>query len=71
MKQVQRDAEPFLDPGIYRILCTSISIFDSAVTLLGSPPPGGVTMPGPAHIACVRAMLEALGIGDEEPFLFS
>lgn len=60
-----------MDPDIYRILCTSISIFDSAVTLLGSPPPGGVTMPGPAHLACVRAMLEALGIGDEEPSLFS
>jgi len=57
-----------VDAGLYRILCTSISIFDSAMTLLGDPPPGGVTMPGPAHIACISAMLGSLGIRSKNPF---
>jgi hypothetical protein len=56
------------DAGLYRILCTSISIFDSAITLLGDPPPEGVTMPGSAHIACIRAMLGSLGIGGKNLF---
>jgi hypothetical protein len=38
------------------------------MTLLGDPPPGGVTMPGPAHIACISAMLGSLGIRSKNPF---
>ncbi len=51
---------------LHRILSTSISIFDSAITLLGDPMPEGVQLPGPAHIACIRSILASLGIGDEE-----
>ncbi|MGA3175656.1 MAG: hypothetical protein ABSE25_14705 [Syntrophorhabdales bacterium] len=69
MKGVRGDAKRLeLDPGLHRIVRTSILIFDSAVTLLGEPPEEGVTMPGPAHIACIRSMLASLGIGEDEPF---
>jgi hypothetical protein len=51
---------------LHRILSTSISIFDSAITLLGEPSAGGVQMPDPAHIACIRNILSSLGIGEDE-----
>jgi hypothetical protein len=51
---------------LHRILSTSISIFDSAITLLGEPSADGVHMPGPAHIACMRNILCCLGIGEDE-----
>jgi hypothetical protein len=51
---------------LHRILSTSISIFDSAITLLGEPSADGVQMPGPAHIACMRNILSCLGIGEDE-----
>ena len=47
---------------LYRILATSISIFDSAITLLGGPPACGVSFPGPAQVACMRYILHGLGI---------
>lgn len=51
---------------LHRILSTSISIFDSAITLLGEPSACGVQMPGSAHVACIRNILISLGIGDEQ-----
>lgn len=54
---------------IYRILATSITIYDSAITLLGEPSPDGVTMPDPAHIACVKNILASLAV-DEDDVLF-
>lgn len=51
---------------LLRILSTSISIFDSAITLLGEPSSGGVQMPGPAHIACIRNILSSLGVGEDK-----
>jgi hypothetical protein len=51
---------------LHRILSTSISIFDSAITLLGEPSDCGVQMPGSAHIACIKNILTCLGIGDED-----
>ena len=72
MKHVRGDVERFAaDPHLYRIVYTSVSIFDSAIALLGDPPPEGVKMPGPAYIACIRAMLIGLGVGVEEPFPFT
>ena len=38
---------------LLRILSTSISIFDSAITLLGEPSSGGVQMPG-ARAYCLH-----------------
>lgn len=52
--------------NLHRILSTSISIFDSTITLLGEPSAGGVRMPGSSQIACMRNILTCLGIGDEE-----
>lgn len=52
---------------IHRILRTSIAVFDSAITLLGEPSGCGVSLPGPAGIACMRYILHCLGIGGEAP----
>jgi hypothetical protein len=53
---------------IYRLVMTSITIFDSAISLLGEPALEGITMPDPAHRACVKKLLESLcgGGGDVE-----
>ena len=51
---------------LHRILSTSISIFDAAITLLDEPSAEGVRMPGPAHIACMRNILACLGTGKNE-----
>ena len=50
---------------LHRILCTSIAIFDSAITLLGEPSACGVSLPGPAEIECMRYILHSLGIGED------
>jgi hypothetical protein len=51
---------------LHRILCTSISIFDSAIRLLGEPPDEGVQLPDDAHADCIISILTNLGIGGEE-----
>ena len=62
----QRGTRCSLSDDLFRIVSTSISIYDSAITLLGEPPVNGVEMPGPAHIACMRNILSSLGIGEQE-----
>lgn len=52
--------------NLHRILSTSISIFDSAITLLGEPSSCGVRLPGSSQLACMRNILTCLGIGEEE-----
>ncbi len=52
--------------NLHRILSTSISIFDSTITLLGEPSACGVQMPGSAYIACIKNILSCLGIGNED-----
>jgi hypothetical protein len=56
---------------LYRILSTSIIIYDLAITLLGEPSPEGVSMPDPAHMACVRNILAFLAVDEEEDLSFS
>ncbi len=51
---------------LHRILCTSISIFDSAITLLGEPPVDGMHLPDAARADCMISILTNLGIGGEE-----
>ena len=71
MKHVQQGSQEYApSPELYRILCTSISIFDSAITLLGEPSACGVSLPGPAQIECMRYILHCLGIGEDEPEFF-
>ncbi len=70
-KERQDSKEYVSNPGLYRILATSISIFDSAVTLLGEPSACGVSLPGPAQIACMRYILYGLGIGEDAQDFFS
>jgi len=55
---------------LYRILSTSIIIYDSAITLLGEPSSEGVTMPDPAHIACVKNILASLAVDEDDGLLF-
>jgi hypothetical protein len=50
---------------LFMVVFTSIVIYDAAITLFDEPSPGGVEMPGPAHIASMRSILSSLGIGDE------
>ncbi len=51
-------------PEIYRILRTTIAIFDSAITLLGEPSGWGAALPDPAVIECMKRILRWLGIGE-------
>ncbi len=68
MREVrQSPGEYASSPELYRILATSISIFDSAITLLGEPSTRGVSFPGPAQVACMRYILRCLGIGEDAP----
>jgi len=48
------------------IVATSILIYDTAITLFDEPPPQGIEMPGPAHIACMRNILSSLGVGQDK-----
>jgi hypothetical protein len=71
MKDMRQGLEGYAPSReLHRILRTSISIFNSAMTLLGDPPEGGVVMPSPAHIECMRNLLGFLGVGDEADFYF-
>jgi hypothetical protein len=71
MKEVQQSSRVYVpSPALYRVLSTSISIFDSAITLLGEPAPWGVSLPGPAQIECMRYILHCLGIGEDGPEFF-
>jgi hypothetical protein len=68
MREVQQSSkECASSPELYRILATSISIFDSAITLLGEPSACGVSLPSPAQVACMRYILHCLGIGEDVP----
>ncbi len=68
MREVQQSAKEYAsNPELCRILATSISIFDSAITLLGEPSPCGMSLPGPAQVACMRYILQCLGIGEDAP----
>lgn len=49
---------------LYMVVSTIILIYDTAITLFGEPPPEGVKMPGPAHMACMRNILSSLGVGE-------
>jgi hypothetical protein len=69
MGRGRRQCTPARD--LYRILSTSITIYDSAMTLLGGPPPEGVTMPGPAHMACVKNIVDCLAVNEDDGLLFS
>jgi hypothetical protein len=51
---------------LHLILRTCMAIYDVAITLLGDPPAGGVVMPGPAHLACMKGLLRLLRIGEEK-----
>jgi len=62
----QKAARSSVSEDLLRIVCTSILIYDSAITLLGEPSARGVEMPAPAHIACMRNILTSLGIGRED-----
>jgi hypothetical protein len=71
MKEVRQSSEEYgSSPELYRILTTSISVFDSAITLLGEPSTSGVSLPGPAQMACIGYILHCLGIGEDAPRLF-
>ena len=71
MREVQQSSKGYVSsPELYRILATSISIFDSAITLLGEPSTCGVSLPGPAQVACMRYILHSLGIGEDAPDFF-
>ena len=71
MKRVQQSpGECASSTEIHRILCTSVAIFDSAITLLGEPSACGVSLPGPAQAACMRYILHCLGIGEDAPEFF-
>ena len=50
---------------LFMVVSTCILIYDAAITLFDDPPPGGVEMPGPAHIACMKNILSSLGVGEE------
>ena len=65
-------ARYLVSDDLFMAVFTSIQIYDAAITLFDEPPPEGVEMPGPAHIACLRNILSSLGIGeegDEDAFL--
>jgi hypothetical protein len=67
MKDVRRDGDRReAADDLHRVLSTSILIFDTAITLLAESPPDGFQMPSPAHVACMRSILDSLGVGEEE-----
>jgi hypothetical protein len=71
MREVQQCSKEYASsPELYHIMATSISIFDSAITLLGEPSACGVSLPGPAQAACMRYILHCLGIGEDAPEFF-
>lgn len=51
---------------LHLVIVTCVYIFDAAISLLGEPSLEGVKMPDPAFAACMRRLLESLGVGDEE-----
>ena len=59
MERMASSERPLTADGLHRVVSTSISIFDSAMSLFGEPPREGFTMPGPASIACIRKILES------------
>jgi hypothetical protein len=71
MREMKQNSEAYVSsPELYHILATSISIFDSAITLLGEPSTGRAELPGPAQVACMRHILHCLGIGEDAPDFF-
>ena len=68
MRKVRQGSEEYVSgPELYSILATSISIFDSAITLLGEPSAWGASLPDPAQVAYMRYILHCLGIGEDAP----
>ncbi len=65
MSETFREGE-FMLNSLFRLLTTTISIFDSSIGLLAGPVRDGAEMPGPAAIQCIKATLEFLGVGNED-----
>ena len=51
---------------LYRVLTTTVFIFDAAMGLLAEPVRDEIRMPGPASIQCIRTMLELSGVRRED-----
>jgi hypothetical protein len=51
---------------LHQVLSMTISIFDTAITLLGEPPEDGVKMPTGGYVACMISILRFLGVGPEK-----
>ena len=47
---------------LHQVLSMTISIFDTAITLLGEPPEDGVKMPTGGYVACMISILRFLGV---------
>jgi hypothetical protein len=48
------------EQDLHRLLRTTVTIFDSAISLLDGPGSGEIEMPGPGYRACVKRLLDSL-----------
>ncbi|OPY69747.1 MAG: hypothetical protein A4E57_00997 [Syntrophorhabdaceae bacterium PtaU1.Bin034] len=73
MKDIQQNdgQRRTLNHDLHRILSVSIFIFDSAISLLGEPSEEGANLPGPANVECMKNILNCLGIGEDDEFVFA
>jgi hypothetical protein len=56
------EAGDSLVQGLDHVVLMVVCIFDSALTMLGEPSEGGVMMPAPAYVACLRRLLHSLDV---------